>query len=167
MAGDDDVNGQTLCPSWAAGVGYLGVASAVVLSNWGSAVSTVQLHTQTPLIAAGSWTEDMEIRVSSVRKIMEWAVPSLVSTVLLLLHFLVLSHLLSLSLFFVFVYDIYVYHDDTVGNVEIGHELGSHWNPSSKIGDEKCHSGGHGGRYVCVLEHIKCGTYTIHGRMCV
>jgi hypothetical protein len=28
-----------LCPSWATGVGYMGVAAAVVLSNWGSAVS--------------------------------------------------------------------------------------------------------------------------------
>jgi ATP synthase proteolipid subunit len=27
-----------LCPSWATGIGYLGVAAAVVLSNWGSAV---------------------------------------------------------------------------------------------------------------------------------
>ncbi len=27
-----------LCPSWALSVGYLGVASAAVLSNWGSAV---------------------------------------------------------------------------------------------------------------------------------
>lgn len=34
----DDVAG--LCPSWALSVGYLGVASAAVLSNWGSAVST-------------------------------------------------------------------------------------------------------------------------------
>lgn len=29
------------CPSYAAGLGYLGVAAAVCLSNWGSAVSTV------------------------------------------------------------------------------------------------------------------------------
>eukprot|EP00545_Synedropsis_sp_CCMP1620_P008028 CAMPEP_0119012432 /NCGR_PEP_ID=MMETSP1176-20130426/6728_1 /TAXON_ID=265551 /ORGANISM="Synedropsis recta cf, Strain CCMP1620" /LENGTH=209 /DNA_ID=CAMNT_0006965391 /DNA_START=57 /DNA_END=686 /DNA_ORIENTATION=- len=29
-----------LCPSWATGVGYLGVAAAVVLSNWGSAWGT-------------------------------------------------------------------------------------------------------------------------------
>ena len=27
------------CPSYAAGLGYLGVAAAVCLSNWGSAVS--------------------------------------------------------------------------------------------------------------------------------
>lgn len=27
------------CPSWAAALGYMGVASAVCLSNWGSAVS--------------------------------------------------------------------------------------------------------------------------------
>jgi hypothetical protein len=26
------------CPSWAAALGYLGVASAVCLSNWGAAV---------------------------------------------------------------------------------------------------------------------------------
>ena len=30
---------EALCPSWATGVGYMGVAAAVVLSNWGSAVS--------------------------------------------------------------------------------------------------------------------------------
>jgi hypothetical protein len=30
----------SLCPSWATGVGYMGVAAAVVLSNWGSAVSS-------------------------------------------------------------------------------------------------------------------------------
>jgi hypothetical protein len=111
MAGDDDVNGQTLCPSWAAGVGYLGVASAVVLSNWGSAVSTVQLHTQTLRIAAGSWTEDMKSGFLPLEK--SWNgrfhLSYLVSTVLLFLHFLVLSHLLSLSLFFVCVYDIYIY----------------------------------------------------------
>ena len=41
---DEDADGQTLCPSWAAGVGYLGVASAVVLSNWGSAVSVVSIN---------------------------------------------------------------------------------------------------------------------------
>jgi len=28
------------CPSYAAGLGYLGVAAAVCLSNWGSAVSS-------------------------------------------------------------------------------------------------------------------------------
>ena len=28
-----------LCPSWALSLGYLGVASGAVLSNWGSAVS--------------------------------------------------------------------------------------------------------------------------------
>jgi negative regulator of sigma E activity len=27
------------CPSWAASLGYMGVAAAVCLSNWGSAVS--------------------------------------------------------------------------------------------------------------------------------
>lgn len=30
---------EALCPSWATGLGYMGVAAAVVLSNWGSAVS--------------------------------------------------------------------------------------------------------------------------------
>ena len=29
----------TQCPSWAACLGYAGVAAAVCLSNWGSAVS--------------------------------------------------------------------------------------------------------------------------------
>jgi len=29
-----------LCPSWAIAVGYLGVASAAILSNWGSAIGT-------------------------------------------------------------------------------------------------------------------------------
>jgi len=28
-----------LCPSWALSLGYMGVASGAVLSNWGSAVS--------------------------------------------------------------------------------------------------------------------------------
>jgi hypothetical protein len=28
----------TQCPSWAASLGYMGVAAAVCLSNWGSAV---------------------------------------------------------------------------------------------------------------------------------
>lgn len=37
MDGDGEI--QALCPSWALSVGYLGVASAAVLSNWGSAVS--------------------------------------------------------------------------------------------------------------------------------
>jgi len=27
------------CPSWASSLGYMGVAAAVCLSNWGSAVS--------------------------------------------------------------------------------------------------------------------------------
>jgi hypothetical protein len=31
------------CPSWAAALGYMGVASAVCLSNWGSAVRCVLL----------------------------------------------------------------------------------------------------------------------------
>jgi len=38
--GAADIDFQpALCPSWALSVGYLGVASAAVLSNWGSAVS--------------------------------------------------------------------------------------------------------------------------------
>ena len=36
---DDAPLTAALCPSWAASLGYMGVASAVVLSNWGSAVS--------------------------------------------------------------------------------------------------------------------------------
>ena len=42
MAGDNYAYGETeygLCPSWALSLGYLGVASGAVLSNWGSAVS--------------------------------------------------------------------------------------------------------------------------------
>ena len=35
---------DALCPSWATGVGYMGVAAAVVLSNWGSAVSSHRCH---------------------------------------------------------------------------------------------------------------------------
>jgi hypothetical protein len=31
------------CPSWALSVGYMGVVSAAILSNWGSAVSFVEL----------------------------------------------------------------------------------------------------------------------------
>ena len=31
----------TQCPSYAAGLGYLGVAAAVCLSNWGSAVRLI------------------------------------------------------------------------------------------------------------------------------
>lgn len=30
-----------LCPSWALSLGYMGVASGAVLSNWGSAVSSL------------------------------------------------------------------------------------------------------------------------------
>lgn len=30
---------EAQCPSWAASLGYMGVAAAVCLSNWGSAVS--------------------------------------------------------------------------------------------------------------------------------
>ncbi len=30
-----------LCPSWALSLGYMGVAAGAVLSNWGSAVSTL------------------------------------------------------------------------------------------------------------------------------
>lgn len=40
--GDNYAYGETeygLCPSWALSLGYLGVASGAVLSNWGSAVS--------------------------------------------------------------------------------------------------------------------------------
>ncbi len=33
-----------LCPSWALSLGYLGVASGAVLSNWGSAVSIVYFN---------------------------------------------------------------------------------------------------------------------------
>ena len=36
---NDDESGDAQCPSWAVSLGYLGVASAVCLSNWGSAVS--------------------------------------------------------------------------------------------------------------------------------
>eukprot|EP00978_Attheya_sp_CCMP212_P017346 scaffold46147_cov53-Attheya_sp.AAC.3 len=36
---EDDEAVNALCPSWAISVGYLGVASAACLSNWGSAVS--------------------------------------------------------------------------------------------------------------------------------
>lgn len=35
----EELQAPALCPSWALGVGYMGVASAAVLSNWGSAVS--------------------------------------------------------------------------------------------------------------------------------
>jgi len=36
----DEYTGGALCPSWACSVGYAGVASAAVLSNWGSAWGT-------------------------------------------------------------------------------------------------------------------------------
>ena len=42
--GDNYAYGETeygLCPSWALSLGYLGVASGAVLSNWGSAVSFI------------------------------------------------------------------------------------------------------------------------------
>lgn len=35
-----EVTPDALCPSWAVSVGYMGVASAAVLSNWGSAWGT-------------------------------------------------------------------------------------------------------------------------------
>jgi hypothetical protein len=35
---DDENAADALCPSWASSLGYGGVAAAVVLSNWGSAV---------------------------------------------------------------------------------------------------------------------------------
>jgi hypothetical protein len=35
---DDESAADALCPSWASSLGYGGVAAAVVLSNWGSAV---------------------------------------------------------------------------------------------------------------------------------
>ena len=41
MYADLETTYGNLCPSWALSVGYLGVASAAVLSNWGSAVSYV------------------------------------------------------------------------------------------------------------------------------
>mmetsp|Transcript_8164 Transcript_8164/g.12519 ORF Transcript_8164/g.12519 Transcript_8164/m.12519 type:complete len:210 (-) Transcript_8164:44-673(-) len=37
---DDTLPGSSLCPSWATGVGYMGVAACVVLSNFGSAWGT-------------------------------------------------------------------------------------------------------------------------------
>mmetsp|Transcript_23772 Transcript_23772/g.34675 ORF Transcript_23772/g.34675 Transcript_23772/m.34675 type:complete len:210 (-) Transcript_23772:283-912(-) len=37
---EDQVIADALCPSWALSVGYIGVASAAVLSNWGSAWGT-------------------------------------------------------------------------------------------------------------------------------
>lgn len=37
---DDETPGDALCPSWAPGLGYLGVSAAVVLSNFGSAWGT-------------------------------------------------------------------------------------------------------------------------------
>mmetsp|Transcript_21769 Transcript_21769/g.44759 ORF Transcript_21769/g.44759 Transcript_21769/m.44759 type:complete len:192 (+) Transcript_21769:62-637(+) len=40
MAEDNMDSSYGLCPSWALSVGYLGVASAAVLSNWGSAWGT-------------------------------------------------------------------------------------------------------------------------------
>eukprot|EP00594_Rhizosolenia_setigera_P018716 CAMPEP_0178960744 /NCGR_PEP_ID=MMETSP0789-20121207/13154_1 /TAXON_ID=3005 /ORGANISM="Rhizosolenia setigera, Strain CCMP 1694" /LENGTH=213 /DNA_ID=CAMNT_0020644167 /DNA_START=62 /DNA_END=703 /DNA_ORIENTATION=- len=36
----EELQAPALCPSWALGVGYMGVASAAVLSNWGSAWGT-------------------------------------------------------------------------------------------------------------------------------
>jgi hypothetical protein len=39
---NDDESGDAQCPSWAVSLGYLGVASAVCLSNWGSAVSFLE-----------------------------------------------------------------------------------------------------------------------------
>ena len=36
---DQGPPGDAQCPTWAASLGYMGVASAVCLSNWGSAVS--------------------------------------------------------------------------------------------------------------------------------
>ena len=43
------------CPSWAASLGYMGVAIAVCLSNWGSAVSEeveyCLSHTHPPLLS--------------------------------------------------------------------------------------------------------------------
>ena len=41
MYADLETTYGNLCPSWALSVGYCGVASAAVLSNWGSAVSYV------------------------------------------------------------------------------------------------------------------------------
>jgi len=37
---DDTLTAEVLCPSWATGVGYMGVALCVSLSNWGSAWGT-------------------------------------------------------------------------------------------------------------------------------
>jgi hypothetical protein len=52
-----------LCPSWATGVGYMGVAAAVVLSNWGSAVRTIFLVIKNSMVGLCSHT----LNVSSCR----------------------------------------------------------------------------------------------------
>ena len=36
---DQGPDADAQCPTWAASLGYMGVAAAVCLSNWGSAVS--------------------------------------------------------------------------------------------------------------------------------
>ena len=56
--GDNYAYGETeygLCPSWALSLGYLGVASGAVLSNWGSAVSLLVLQLAVKLFWCRRW----------------------------------------------------------------------------------------------------------------
>ena len=41
------------CPSYAVALGYMGVASAVCLSNWGSAVSAIEEKTSVIRVSRG------------------------------------------------------------------------------------------------------------------
>ena len=57
---------DALCPSWATGVGYMGVAAAVILSNWGSAVSAV-LAPRITTMAGSSSTKKLAVKPHSFR----------------------------------------------------------------------------------------------------
>ena len=50
---DQGPTADAQCPTWAASLGYMGVAAAVCLSNWGSAVSRRQVVKWMQLVNAG------------------------------------------------------------------------------------------------------------------
>jgi hypothetical protein len=117
---NDDESGDAQCPSWAVSLGYLGVASAVCLSNWGSAVSFWKRN------------ESFVFRVARGRLAFEPSEKRFFKS------FCVLSHHLTHALF----------SPSTVGHLEIRCEPCSYRYPSSQVYYEECHPSSHGGRYV-------------------
>jgi len=72
------------CPSWATFIGYLGVSCAMVMSNWGSAVSSRDMSYMTG--ATKDKTYSCNLRMSSATRDLILPVESLCMAVVFCKH---------------------------------------------------------------------------------